>query len=197
MGCQEASCKSSSSFFLPLCSREQDCFQQGGKCLEAGRSSRASGDGRLAGVEAAGGPADPCGSWHTPPHPVPCTAYILSLQNSISGEGKWGGSQFTARSFPHCIHSSLGCLSRPGFPARPFCCASTLTTRLFQAPDPSGREGAPSLSSARLPPANRLPRHSLFPMPFGTEVNSVHIKGHQMRLGGVSVVVTGAGEKDV
>jgi hypothetical protein len=33
-----------------------------------------------------GQPADPCQSWYPPP-PCPCTAYILSPKNSISGGG--------------------------------------------------------------------------------------------------------------
>lgn len=57
------------------------------------------GEGR---VQAAGGPADPCGSWHTPP-PAPCTAYILSLQNSISG----GGVGVVLSSSLYCLDAGL------------------------------------------------------------------------------------------
>ena len=65
------------------------------------------GEGR---VQAAGGPADPCGSWHTPP-PAPCTAYILSLQNSISGGGVGVvlSSSFTPS---HSVFTALAAVSR-------------------------------------------------------------------------------------
>lgn len=58
------------------------------------------------------------------PHPAPCTAYIHSLQNSISGQGGGGGSsQLITRSFPQCVHSSLAVscdlVSLPGPSALP------------------------------------------------------------------------------
>lgn len=151
MGCQEASSKAPSSFFLLLC-LEARFSQWGGKCC-----GRANKDAWLGRVQAAGGPADPCGSGMLP-SPARCTAYILSLQNSISGGGKWGKFSAHHLLLPTVCSQPSGCLSRPGFPARPFCSASILTTSLSSSQDPFDREEA-SLSWAHhvhhlLPPSH-------------------------------------------
>lgn len=88
-------------------------------------------------------------------------------------------SQLILHSFSQCVHSSCGCLSRPGFPARPFCSAFTLTVGSSRSQDPLA-EGPISLYLAHhvhhLPP----PSHDChiiksFPALFGTEVNPMHV----------------------
>lgn len=91
-----------------------------------------------------------------------------------------GSSQFTVHSFPHCVHSSLGCLSRPGFPARPFCSAPPSPLGSSRSQDPSGPEGAASPNSAHLLPAGY--GCMAFLISSETEVNSMHLDEHHMHL---------------
>lgn len=112
-------------------------------------------------VKAAGGPADPCGRWHTPPtlRPAP---HIFSPSKIASLEGE----NSAHRSLLPTVCSQLSrCLSRPGFPARPFCSAFTLSTSLFQVPGHLWQRGSlPLLGPSRSPsPTSKLglPHHSL------------------------------------
>lgn len=119
-----------------------------------------------------------------PPHHAPCTAYILSLQNSISGEGKWGEFSVHCSLLPTLCSQLSGLSLATWFPCQALLLCLHSHHSALPGPGPLWPRGSSFSELSRLKPANQLPRHSLFPMPFGTEVNSVHIKEHQMRLGG-------------
>lgn len=85
------------------------------------------------------GPADPQGE--PAPPPLPPALHIFSPPKIASLEGGMGEFSVHHSLLP-AVRSQLSrCLSRPGFPARPFCSASTLTTSPCQVPGPLGQRG--------------------------------------------------------
>ena len=166
-----------------------------------GRDSKASedgwpwpGEGR---VQAAGGPADPCGSWHTPP-PAPCTAYILSLQNSISGGGVGVvlSSSFTPS---RSVFTALAAVSRDlvSLPGP----SVLLPPSLWALPGPRTlwrRVPYPSTWPVRSPfTISRLQAVTAasFPALSGTEVNSMHVNwAPSVFVGGLCGRPWGSGE---
>lgn len=148
--------------------------------------------------EAAGAPADPCGSV-SPPHPTRA-AYILCLQNSISGAGAVRGSSLAPS---RSVFTALWLSPVTWFP----CQALLLRLRPQHLALPStgtlwGTAGC-LLSSPFVSATSRLQAMAAasFPALFGTEVNSMHINRTPNvgggGWGGVCVAVTGAGDKNV
>lgn len=139
--------------------------------------------------------------------PLPCPLhciYILSLQNSISGGGEAGGVLSSPFAPSHIVFTALWAVSRdlvslPGPSALPP--PSPLGSS--RSGTPLAQREPPFLARPRLPPSG-CGCHAAFPILLGTEVNSMHINEHQMRLcvwgggrGGVYAVLAEVGEKYV